>query len=852
MIIRKVAIRVIPVVLGVVFFSKHARSQNNQDSVVSSDTIVTGLKQGKDGLTSPVIYDADDSVRIDIKAKKVYLYKNAVVTYQDMKLEADYIEVSFETSDIHAHGLPDSSGQIVGKPIFTTEGKPYNADSMWYNFKTKKGVSTGVVTFEDNAPVRGRKVLKDSLDNLYIRDAVYTTCNAEHPHFWIAAKKFKVVPDKQVISGPANLVIAGINTPLVLPFGFFPIQKKRSRGLIVGSFDQQDRWGYGLRDFGFYTPVNDYMDMLFTGDIYLRGSYGFSVKSNYKKRYKYNGWVLFKYNRYFEGERETPDETKVDNYRIEWVYARDRKARPGRSFSANVKYISKDQQKYSSTNVNDIIATTANSSVAYSRPFANRMVFLTLNARIDQDLNTGDLDMDLPQMNINVQRIQPFKNMGGSKSKNKMLRNFGFTYSTAFRNSISVNQDSIFRRSGRTVELHPDFLKGVRNGVKHNANFSTSFNIFKYFNVSPDVALTDFWYVKTIEKTWENDTLIQQDVRGFSRAAAYSGGITVNTTIFGTKTFSKLGRVKAIRHTIFPTIGMRWSPDYQKMNSSGYRTVQTDTAGTMSPYSIYEDGIYRGPSGTANGAVSFNINNVLEMKWATPSDTSNGGVKKLKLIERFNVGTDYNFLADSMKLSTVRVGAFTTLFNKIRVNFNTQLDPYAFVYNDSLQAYRSIDKYAFKEGRLGQFTSGSLTASTSLNPQTFQRRKNSDEGEFVSQMDYFNDFSIPWDLSINYSSSFSKPIGATEKTSDQTLGFSGNLKLTEYWKIGFNSGYNFTRREPAITSIDFARDLHCWVFNFHWVPLGTYRQFNFELRVKANKLKDLKIKRRDAWQNNNI
>ncbi|MBO6516883.1 MAG: LPS-assembly protein LptD [Bacteroidia bacterium] len=851
MIIRQVAIRVIPVVLAVVCFIKQGSAQQ-VDSSSTADSLVVGLKPGKDGLKAPVIYEATDSVRLDMKNKKVMLYKNAVVTYEDMKLEADFIEVSFETNDIHATGLPDSSGIVQGKPIFTTDGKPFNAEEMWYNFKTKKGISTGVVTTEDGGVIRGAKILKDSADNMYIKHAKYTTCNAEHPHFWISADRFKVVPEKQVISGPANLVIAGINTPLVLPFGFFPIQQRRSKGLIVGSLDQQDRWGYGLRDFGFYTPVNDYMDLLLSTDIYLRGSWGFSVKSNYKKRYKYSGLALFKFNKYLEGERESPDFQEVDNYRIEWVFRRDPKAKPGRNFTANVTYITKNQQKYASTDPNDIIATNANSSVAYSRSFANKKIFLTTNARIDQNLGTGDLSMELPQMNVNVQRLQPFKNMKGGKDKKKVLRNSGFTYTTAFRNNIQVNQDSIqgglIGRNGGTLQLNPRFLEGVRNGIKHDARFSTSFSVLKYLNISPDVSLTDFWYFKTIEKVWDTDTLLENDVQGFSRAAAYSGGINLNTTIFGTKTFRKESRVQAIRHVIRPTLGMRWSPDYEGSFASGYRTVQTDTGGTITPYSIYENGIYRGPSGSANGSINIGINNNFEMKVKTPNDSTNGGVKKVKLLESLSFNSGYNFFADSLKLSPVAISGFTTLFNKVRVNFSAQMNPYAYVYDSTSERNVQIDKYAIEEGRLGQLTSGSLQLSTSLNPQALKRRANNQEGEFVSSSNYFMDFSIPWDLSLNYSSRFTRALGEDERVKDQTLMFNGNMTLTKYWKIGFSSGYNFSRKEPGITSIDFARDLHCWVFNFHWIPLGTYRQFNFELRVKAAKLKDLKIKRRDTWQ----
>ena len=845
--------RVFLLVSMIVCYSTQLFSQTDSTSNVQ-DSLKQELKLGKNAIKSTVNYEGD-TIILDAKNKKVFLYHNAIVTYEDMKLEGEFIEVNFETNEIHSVGLKDTTGIIVGKPIFTTDGKPFHADEMWYNFKTKQGISKGVVASEEGGIIRGEKILKDAEDNMYIRRATYTTCNAEHPHFWIQANKFKVIPEKQVISGPANLVISGIRTPIILPFGFFPLQQKRSKGLVVGSFDQQARWGYGLRDFGFYTPVNDNLDLLFSGDIYLRGSWGLSVKTNYKKRYAYSGHALLKFNRYLEGEKNTSEFQPLNNYRIEWEYRQDQRAKPGRNFSADVKFISQDQQKYASTEVDKIIATNANSSVAYSRSFANKKVFLTTNARIDQNLSTGDLDMELPALNINVQRLQPFRNLSGNKSKLKIVRNIGLTYSTAFRNNVRINQDSIFSENtrGRTIELNPAFLSSIRNGVKHTASFNTSFNVLKYLNVSPKASLTDFWYFKTQEKTWDSDSIVETDIKGFSRAAAYSAGFDLNTVIYGQKDFVK-GRVRAIRHVMRPTVGMSWSPNYQEQQNSGYRFVQTDTAGTISPYSIYDNGIYRGPSGTGNGSVSFSLNNNLEMKLLTPKDTSNGGVKKIKLIESFNLAGGYNFFADSFQLSPLSINAFTTLFNKLRVNFTTALNPYESTFDSVSQNYRAVDTYAITNGKIGQVTSRTLQLSTSLNPQALKRRSNTDAGEFVTGQDYFMDFSIPWDLSLNYSSSYNRLLGRdkSDATRDQTIMFNGNLKLTEYWKIGFRSGYNFTRQEPSITSIDFARDLHCWVFNFHWIPVGTYRQFNFELKVKAAMLKDLKLRKRDVWQNPDI
>ncbi|MCB0735378.1 MAG: LPS-assembly protein LptD [Flavobacteriales bacterium] len=825
-------------------WSQVAVEEESKDSVKVS---VGELRQGKGGLKSKVMYHAQDSVRLLMKSRKVMLYGKAEVTYEDMKLEADFIEVSFETNDIHAVGIPDSNGIIQGKPIFTTDGEPYYAEEMWYNFKTKKGISTGVVTQVDQGTVRGEKILKDSLDQMYIRHASYTTCNAEHPHFWIAASKFKVIPEKQAVSGPANLVIAGVNTPIVLPFGFFPIQQKRSKGVLIGKFGEQQRFGFYLTDFGYYTPVNEYIDLKLTGDFYFRGSWGLGLSSNYKRLYKYNGNFQFKYNHFLFGEPESADFSKSNEIRIVWNYRRDAKAKPGRSFTANVNYVTKNQQRFTSSNVDDILATTANSTVTYSRSFFNRKLFFTLNNRITQNLTTGDLNVDLPDINLNMNRIQPFKSLPGNKSKLMVLRNFGFTYNGMFKNNISVNQDSMFEFNNRVLRIHDDLRNGLKNGIRHSLSGNTSFKVLKYFTLSPSVSYTDVWYSKTLSKTWDTDTLLEDNTPGFSRSGWYSASLALNTTVYGMKTFKK-GKIAAIRHVIRPGISGGYAPQYQEEFNAGYRQVQVDTMGNMDWYSIYDGALYGGPSGSRNASLNFSISNNFEMKVRT-KDTANPE-KKIVLLDNLGFTGGYNFIADSLKLSNIGVSAFTSLFDKkLRVNSSLTVDPYNFA-EDTAGINRRIDQYMFETGKLGRITSARLSLNTSLKPDMFRKKKpgeeKSDQPEMDSRGRYFSDFSAPWDLNLQYTINYSQSFDE-EARREQTIKYQGNLKLTQNWRIGFTSGYNFVARKTAISSVDFARDLHCWEFNFHWVPVGTYKQFNFELRVKASTLQDLKIRRQQSW-----
>lgn len=836
-----------PAFLVLVCYSEHSTAQDSTYIIPDSLKIsAAGLKAGKDGLKTKVMYRATDSVRLIMKERKVLLYGNAVVTYEDMKLEADFIEVNFETNDIHATGLPDSSGRVNGKPIFTTENNPYHADEMWYNFKTKKGISTGVVTKVDQGVVRGEKFLKDSMDNMYIRRASYTTCNAEHPHFWISASRFKVVPEKQAISGPANLVIAGVNTPLILPFGFFPIQKKRSKGILIGRFGEQDQLGFFLQDFGYYAPINEHLDLKLTGDYYFRGSWGVGMHSNYRKLYKYSGNFGFEYNKFFRGEKESPTYETTNTYRLDWRYNRDGKARPGRSFSANVNYVSRDQQRFNSSNVDDIVATTANSSVTYNRSFFNRNLNFTANGRISQNLSTGDMNLDLPDLNFNLNRLQPFKSIPGSSGKLMILRNFGFTYNGLAKNSVAINQDSIFEFNNRVLRLTENFKDGLRGGVQHGLSMGTSFKAFKYFTFSPNFNYSEYWYGKTTEKVWTGDSLMETDNKGFSRVGSYNSSVSFTTTIYGYKGFKK-GKIFGIRHVMRPSIGAGYSPDYQEREASGYRSVQIDTAGNFGWYSIYDRAIFGGPSGRANASMNFSLANNFEMKVRT-RDSTGATTKKVMLIENLGMSGFYNFLADSMNLSDLNFSAFTTLFKKLRINGSAKLDPYQFAM-DTAGVNRRIHQYMFNDGKLGRVTNALLSVSTSLKPDDFKRGPKEDDGNNPLMYRGFTDFSLPWDLNLSYSFNYSRQFDEDPRK-DQTIKYNGNLRLTENWRIGFTSGYNFVAQKAAITSIDFARDLHCWEFNFHWVPVGVYKQFNFELRVKSSTLKDLKIRRQQTWFDN--
>lgn len=770
-----------------------------------------------------------------------------------MQLNAAFIEVDFKSNEIHATGELDSSGALAGKPRFQSQGKDYTADEMWYNFKTKKGISSGVITTESDGFVRGEKFLKDSAENIFVRNATFTTCRAPEPHFWIEAGKFKIVPKKQVVSGPANLIIEGVNTPLVVPFAFFPISQNRSKGLVFGNYGETDNRGFFLANWGYYVPLNDFFDLKLTADYYFRGSYGFHVVSRYRKRYKFNGQFAFDYNKNYFGEKESPDFTVSNDYALRWNYQRDAKAKPGSSFNANVNFVTRNQLRNNSNEVNDILATNANSSVNYAKSFLNRKVNLSASGRLDQNLSTGDLNMRLPDVNLNLVRVQPFKDLPGSRNKKGYLRNLGFSYQTLMQNSLQINQDSILETGRNTFKFKPQVADNMRFGIKHAIPLSTAFKAFKYFNISPNASFTDFWYFRTIEKKWENDTLITEQVNGFERASTFSSGISMNTTIFGYHQFRK-GKIYAIRHVMRPTLSAQWSPEYNEQERAGFRQVQTDTSGQTAWYSIFEQGLLGRPGGGRTGSLNLGIGNNLEMKVRSERDTSNGGIRKIKLIESFNISTGYNFLADSLNMSQIGLSGNTTLFEKVTLSFGGGLDPYTFLFDSSLNRNVRINQFEIENGKLARLTNARVSMSTNLNPQALKRKTgpgiNEAELEVINTYrQYFVDFTIPWSLNLSYSFNYFRTFDEDPAT-EQTMTFNGDVKLTENWKVGFSSGYNFKRKETTLTRVDFFRDLHCWEFSFGWIPTGTFRRFDFVIRVKSSTLQDLKLTRRGFWYDN--
>ena len=855
-------------ITGVILMSQLVLSQNidstsiskiDPDSI-SKDSISFSISNHQSDIEDQVEYDAEDSTILDLNAQKAYLFGKAQIIFQDIKLNADYIAIDFRTKDVFATGIVDDSTQnYIGRPAFDDDGKIYEADTMKYNFESKKGISYGVLTTEKDGYIHGKRVLRDSQENIYVKDAQFTTCNLPNPHFYIKADKIKVIPGKQIITGPANLVIEGINTPLVVPFGFFPIPEKRKHGILFPTFGQSQERGYNLRGLGYYLPINDFFDVQIAGDIYFRGSWGFTLRSNYYKRYKYRGNLQFSFNRNEFGEPESPSFRVSNDYSLRWNYTKDAKSRPGSNFSANVNFVTSSFLKNNTTNYNDIISTNSNSSVSYSRGLFNRKINLSIASNINQNLSTGDLTMTLPQMTANMSRQMPFKSFNSkNKTLRSFLRNFGVSYQGTFRNEIRTIDTTLIGSIREQLEGSPsinttNLRDNIKNGISHRIPISTSLKALKWITVSPNISFDEYWYLETTEKRWnqEKDSLITNTIKGFDRAVSYRTSISLSTILYGMKIFKKESKLQAIRHVIRPNMSAVYSPDFSTGENNGYRTVQTDTPQVFNTYSIYENGLLGRPSSGPQASINFGVGNNLEIKIKSSKDTTNGGIKKIKIIENLNIRSGYNFLADSFNLSTISINGNTTILNKIRMTFGTSFDPYQWELDeDGTKSYRRKNYALNTMNTLGHFTQSNLSISTNLNPEAFKRKSsdnaNEQELEFINNnLQNYVDFNIPWSLNINYNMRASRPV-LLEKSVNQSITFNGDIKLTENWKIGLNSGYDISKEELSLTSINFYRDLHCWQMNFEWYPIGR-QMFSFGINVKSSTLQDLKLNRRRSW-----
>lgn len=810
------------------------------DSVKNDSTTVNNLSvdtlSSPDALEFPVRYLAKDSIRIDMKSKKVYLFGEAEVYYEDIELKAENIEIDMDSNVVTARGKQDSTGKYFGEPVFSENGSEVNSHEMKYNFNTKKGLIVDAVTHEGENYIHGEKIYKTPDDILYIKHGKYTTCNLKHPHYWFSANKLKIIPEDKIVTGPANLVIEGIPTPLGIPFGFFPNSNKQKSGIIIPTFGESGQYGFFLLGGGYYAAISDNLSTQITGDFYSKGSWAGNMLTNYKKRYKYTGALNTNFSVFKSGFKEFPNYSETENFFIRWNHTQDPKAQPNSIFSANVNFGNSQNYTNNFNSTGDqYLSTSFNSSVSYKKSFAGKPYSFSLNGYHSQNTLNKTVTVRLPELAFNVARVYPFKRKT-TVGNQKLYEKIGVSYSMNTKNEVTA-QDSLF--STRNLNILKDEFQ---NGMKHSIPLSTSFKVLKNFTVNPAINYSEIWYIESIRKTLNLDSTIETtSVSGFERGNSLNLSINASTRLFGMYQY-RGNMIKALRHVMTPSIGFSYTPE----NNSGMTSYYDAVRDTNITYSIFEGNIYGTTNATEAGLINLGLLNNFEMKVRNRKD-SLGKDKKIKLLEALKFSTSYNIMADSLKWNDIVINARTNI-RKINLNGSANFDPYI-IEKDSLGNAVSMDisEYA-RNGRIGRLTSASLAAGFSFRSKKSTAKKESNYGteqelEYIrANASEFVDFNVPWTLNVNYNIRYSKP--AFDHTVIQTLNFSGDISLTNKWKIGARSGWDFEQKDLSYTSVDIYRDLHCWEMTFNWIPFGPRQSYLFTIRVKSALLQDLKLTRR--------
>ena len=766
---------------------------------------------------------ASDSINIDLKNNNIYLYGNASITYENAKIQADQIIINWETNIIEARCGKDSLENLIGCPIFTENNETFNAKLIKYNLKTKKSFIKNISTKEGEGYILGKTVKKTNKDVFFLRKGDYTTCNLDKPHYSIRSNKIKVIPGEKIITGPAYLTFFNIPTPLILPFGYFPSSNKQSSGVLIPSYGESENLGFFLKNGGYYFTISEKLDLQLRGDVYSKGSWSLKSLFRYKNRYKYSGNVNLNYSKMVNSINGFPDYSKKNDFFIRWSHKQDPKLNPLVNFSANVNAGSSTFHRNNSINSDDYLSNTFQSSISITKRWNNLPFNLSTNLNHSQNTQTNIVNLSLPDISFSVNRIFPFKN-----ANKNWIKNIGLSYNMQTKNSISILDTLLFKKQS---------LSKFRNGMKHNIPISTSIKLFNYFTLNPRINFTERWYLNQIEKKWNGTDIVTDTIKKLTRGYEYSFSTNLNTKIYGLIQFPK-SKITAIRHVMSPNISFNYKPDFSSSKYDYYKNVQSNINGDVISYSIMENGIYGSPSKGRNGNIGFNLNNILEVKIKSSKDTLNN-MKKIKILESLNISSSYNIFKDSLKFSNINLNARTRIFNIFDINFSSIYDPY--VTNKSKT--NNLNQFEIINNRLARLKSLNTSIGLSINDKSFTNDKREDnEGE---KRDFYD---IPWQFSSNYSLTYNKGLKSSEFSDTiQTLNFSGNLKITPKWKIGFRSGFDFKKKELSYTTVDIYRDLHCWEMLFNWIPLGFHRSYTITIRVKANILKDLKYEKRKDW-----
>jgi len=809
-------------------------------------------------LESIIKHTADSLIRQDIKNNKIILFDNAHIHYKDIDLTAGYIEIDNNTNVVWAKGVKDSIGDYSQLPVFKQGAEETTQDSIAFNFKTEKAKIWGLRTEQDGVIIRGEVTKKENDSTIYIRNIKFTTSEKEKPDFYIKTNKAKIVPNKKLIIGLSNLVIQDVPTPLFLPFAYIPLTKGSTSGFIMPTWGDNNQQGYFLQNGGYYFAINDYVDLAVLTDVYSNGSWGFRTESNYAVRYKFNGNFSFRYENLKNSLRGFDDFSKTTNYNLRWSHSQDSKASPNTRFSASVNLGSSTyyRESLNEFNNNSFLNNTLSSSVSFYKKFIGTPFNLSVSATHSQNANTESINMSLPSLQVNMDRIYPFASKSGAKKN--ALQKLGVTYSIKGDNKISTTDEFFFKK---------EMFETARSGIQHNSTFSTNMKLLKYFTLSPNANYKEVWYFDKINKTYNavENNVATDTINKFSAFREYSAGVSLSTTVYGMLNFKK-GRLQAIRHVMRPSVSYGYRPDF----SSFYEEVQqSEDENDVLEYSPFSNGIYGGPSKGLSNSLSFSLNNTFEAK-VMSKDSTVVEPEKVTLINNLNFSASYNMAADSLKWSPVRMTAGTAFFDKkLQLNINTTLDPYAIT-----SAGTRINTFNINNGgSLFRLTNAGLTMNYSITSKKSDSNTNSKQqtaqannsdgifGEDLSNSNNLNSegpqkgkntktaklyhATFPWTLKIAYSLNYLNT-NRQKEISSNSLMFSGDIELTPKWKVGASSGYDIKNKGFSYTQLRFSRDLDSWKLNFNWVPFGDRQTYYFFIGVKSTMLSDLKYDKRQV------
>ncbi|TYA78646.1 putative LPS assembly protein LptD [Seonamhaeicola marinus] len=872
-----------PVVKDSVTINLDKEKIDKELSEQAKDSTVTDSVKPKELLEHIVKYSATDYTKFNHKKNKLYLYNNAKIDYGDMNITAGSITIDYSTNTVYARGITDTIEGYTQKPVFTQGSNVVEPDSILFNTDSKKALIYNSITQQGEGNVIASLTKKENDSVYFIKEGRYTTSqNLDDPDYYIRLLRAKIVPGKKIVTGPAGIYIYNVPTPIWLPFSFFPQSEKHTSGILIPTFGEQNDRGYFLQNGGYYFAINDYVDLAVLGDYYTNGSYGLRLESTYSKRYRYRGNMAFRYENLITSERGFPDYARNTIYNLRWSHSQDSKASPSSRFSASVNVGSSTYFRNSLNQINqgsNFLTNTLSSSISYSKTFQGEpQVNFSLSATHSQSTNTEEatINMTLPTFQGSIGRMYPFASKTGSKKG--IVQNINLQYNVRGENRIQTTDEFFFKK---------EMFDEARAGFQHTIPVSTNFKVFKHFSVSASTNFNEVWTFKTFKKVYDNEArrLVTTDtIKGFDAYRTYNFSTSVGTTIYGLFNFEKDDgknrKIKAIRHVIRPSISYNINPAFDKyyetaevINAEGQTAAELEILQSTNAlnYSRFDGTVFGQPNQRFSSSMGISLANNFEAK-IRDKDSTATEPKKIKLLNSLNFSSAYNFAADSLQWSPVRMNGSTQLFeNKMSINFGATLDPYALDNNNN-----KINKFNINNGgSLFRLTSANLTASWSLsnknkgkdknkdganvnpddpngvlpenldfgNQQINQNQnKDKDEGEDKGPSKFYN-HKIPWNVRIAYAVNYANTRRQSE-ISSHSLMFSGDIDLTENWSIGASSGYDIKNQGFTYTQFRFQRNLESWNMNFSWIPFSQNKSWNFFIGISSSILKDLKYEKR--------